>query len=154
MKYLLSVLIFLIPFTSFAEDWVLLNNDFECTNDKNKSCYFNLYDNDNDTYLHAINLERHEFKNLKLSLFIEYLNSDELALKINGENYSFKNNYTKGGILESFHEVTIKSKRDDFDRLILRTNQNDYMIKVWKNLERLEFYLYYKDEKFIPTAKS
>ena len=79
MKYLLSVLIFLIPFTSFAEEWVLLNNDFECTNDKNKSCYFNLYDNDNDTYLHAINLERHEFKNLKLSLFIEYLNSDELV---------------------------------------------------------------------------
>ena len=41
LKYFLFLL---IPLNAFSQDWVLLNNDFECTNDKNKSCYFNLYD--------------------------------------------------------------------------------------------------------------
>ena len=134
---------------AFAQDWVLLNNNFKCNYDKNKNCYFNLYENDYDNYLYAINLERHEFKNLKLTLFIEYLNSNELEIKINDEKYFFKNNYLKQRILEPIHEVTIKSKKDDFDRLVLRTNQNDYIIKVWNNLVKLEFYIYYKGNNLI-----
>ena len=38
----------------------------------------------------------------------------------------------------------------------IKTDKDKYMIKIWDNLERLEFYWYYKDdvENFSPTAMS
>ena len=42
------------------------------------------------------------------------------------------------------------------ERVFIETDKNKYMIKIWDNLERLEFYWYYKDddENFSPIAMS
>ena len=167
MKYLFSLLIFFIPFISCAEDWVLLEKDFECVNKRGKSCYIGLTnDTDNETYLSYITIRRHAFKEFKLSLFVDYLNSDEFEVFINEQGYSFQNNYNRGYlskyieeiitnkyIADGYYEENHLFKPDTFKRVLIKTNQNDYMIKIWDNLEKLEFYMYYKDENFLPSAK-
>ena len=87
VKYLLSLLIFFIPNTSFAEDWILIKKDFECFQERGRSCYiFFADDTDNETYLSYINIKRHAFEEFKLSLFVDYLSSDEYEIFINDEN--------------------------------------------------------------------
>ena len=44
-------------------------------------------------------------------------------------------------------------KTDTFERVFIETDKDKYMIKIWDNLERLEFYWYYKDEDFAPKVK-
>ena len=168
MKYLLSLLIFFIPFTSFAEDWILIKKDFECFQERGRSCYIFLAENkENETYLSYINIKRHAFKEFKLSLFVDYLSSDEYEILINEEKYSFKNNYKRGYLSKYIEEIITNQniadvyysenhpfKTDSFERVFITTHENKYMIKIWDNLERLEFYWYYTDEDFTPLVKS
>ena len=165
VKYLLSLLIFFISFTSFAEDWILIKKDFECFQERGRSCYiFLAEDKDNETYLSYINIERHAFEEFKLSLYVDYLSSDEYEIFINDEKYSFKNNYKRGYLSKYIEEIITNQniadgyysenhpfKTDTFERVFIETDKDKYMIKIWDNLERLEFYWYYKDEDFYLT---
>ena len=91
MKYLLSLFIFFIPFTSFSDDWILIKKDFECFQERGRSCYVFLAENeDNETYLSYINIKRHAFKEFKLSLFVDYLSSDEYEIFINEKKIYFQ----------------------------------------------------------------
>ena len=107
MKYFLSLLIFFIPFTSFAEDWILIKKDFECFQERGSNCYIFLAENkNNETYLSHINIERHAFEVFKLSLIIDYLSSDKYEIIINEEKYTFKNNYKRGYLSKYIEEIT------------------------------------------------
>ena len=168
MKYLFSLFIFFIPFTSFSDDWILIKKDFECFQERGRSCYVFLAENKyNETYLSYINIKRHAFKEFKLSLFVDYLSSDEYEIIINDEKHYFKNNYKRGYLSKYIEEIITNKniadgyytenhpfKTDTFERVFIKTDKDKYMIKIWDNLERLEFYWYYKDEDFFPIAKS
>ena len=167
VKYFLSLLIFFIPFTSFAEDWILIKKDFECFQERGRSCYiFLAEDKDNETYLSYINIKRHAFKEFKLSLFVDYLSSDEYEIIINDEKHYFKNNYKRGYLSKYIEEIITNKyiadeyysenhpfKTNTFERVFIETDKDKYMIKIWDNLERLEFYWYYKDENFSTIEK-
>ncbi len=164
---LISLFSIVTPLKVFSEEWLLILKDFECVNERGKFCYIGLKNqNDNSTFLSEINIQRHAFKEFKLTLFVEYINSDVLEIFINNKKYYFKNNYSRGylskyveeiitnkNIVDGYYSENHLFKVGTFERVIIKTNQNTFMIKIWDNLERLEFYVYYKDEKLTYNMK-